>query len=97
MAGRLREGHSRKREQHCKGPEALQGQGRFQHRWNPLMSQPTAIHVEHVEVTGECSLRKVMPLTFSQSTASLSPRLLTQLTALSLKPLSSLGLYDTSL
>lgn len=90
MAGRFRERHSRKREQHCKGPEALRGLGRFQNRWNPLMSQPTAIHVAHVEVR----------VTFSQEShaidlLSICPQPLSAPSVL--EALSSLGLCDTNL
>lgn len=65
MAKRLKERHSGKRGQRCKGPEVLKDLGGFQNYWNPLMSQPTAIHVDHIEVRVDCSLERVMPLTFN--------------------------------
>ena len=39
------ERHSRGREQHCKGPEALQDLG-FQTPWSPVTLQPMAIRGE---------------------------------------------------
>lgn len=98
MVERLRERHSGKRGQHCKGPEALKDLGRFQNCWNPLMSQPTAIHVDHIEVRVDCSLGRVVPLTFSPLDHSLSQPLLTHTAVHAvLEALCSLGLWDTDL
>ena len=67
MTGRVGERCSRKREQHCKGSEAVKGVN----GWSPPTPQPTAVSVERVEVGAELSRRRVMPLTFTQSVHSL--------------------------